>query len=86
MATEKGLIYCQQRAVRYTAVRVTTTRYGLHTALSPPRSQMTYQSQAPMPFFIASHIFYTGQEAIPFILIKPNKSYPQHRMELDFAF
>jgi hypothetical protein len=47
---------------------------------------MTYQSQAPMPFFIASHIFYTGQEAIPFILIKPNKSYPQHRMELDFAF
>lgn len=85
MATGKELVYCQQSAVVYTAVGMAKTRYGPHIVLSPPRSQVTHQSQAPSPFFIADHTVYTRREAIPFISIKPNKSSPQYRVELGFA-
>lgn len=64
---------------------MTITKSGPQVALAPPRSQMTNQSRAPMPFFIASHMFNTGREAIPFILIKPKKSHPRYGMQLGFA-
>lgn len=84
MATGKGLVCCQQTAVLYTASGQNDHHRACST-LSAPKSRMTHQSHAPMPFVIAGHTFDAGQETIPFILIKPNKSFSQHGMELGFA-
>lgn len=83
MATGKGLVGCQPRAVLYTSDQ--NDNHRVWSTLSAPKSRVTHQSQAPMPIFIASHTLNAGQEVIPFILIRPNKSYPQHGMELGFV-
>lgn len=86
MATEKGLVY-RQTAESSPVLSGQNDSHKVRSAYSPIASQKPSDPSDPSSYILLHrqpHILHwTGSN--PFVLIKPNKSYPQRGMELGFA-